>query len=459
MTNQQLWQATLGELELVLSKPSFVTWFKQTFISSFENNTIIVAVPNTFAKKWLENKYHTLIINTLRKIIGNQTLKITYQIELRPEFNPFFNQKITEVIEKIEEPPLAVEAEPPPFNQNYYGLNPKYTLDSFVVGKGNELAHAACLAVIDSPGEIYNPLFIYGGVGRGKTHLVQAVGHAFLREHPEKKVLYVTSETFTNEYIKSIKEGKANDFKDKYRNVDLLLIDDIQFISGKEGTQESFFHTFNELHQTNKQIVLTSDKPPKAIPALEDRLRSRFEWGMITDISNADLETRIAILQTKCLMKNYSLSTDIVEFLASNIQENIRELEGALNKIIAHHQLNNHTPTLDSVKALLESILSVPAKKILSPKQIIKIVADYFHVNETEVLGASREKRLVVPRQIIMYLMRTEFNTSFPNIGQELGGRDHTTVMHACLKIENIIKNNQDNLKQTMEALKEKMFS
>lgn len=459
MTNQQLWQATLGELELVLSKPSFVTWFKQTFISSFENNTIIVGVPNSFAKKWLENKYHGLIINTLRKLISNQTLKVAYKIELRPEFNDFFSQKTLEAPAVLLEAPPTDEVEITVQPQNIYGLNPKYTLDSFVVGKGNELAHAACLAVIDTPGELYNPLFIYGGVGRGKTHLIQAVGHAFLREHPSKKVLYVTSETFTNEYIKSVKEGRANDFKDKYRNVDLLLIDDIQFISGKEGTQESFFHTFNELHQTNKQIVLTSDKPPKAIPALEDRLRSRFEWGMIADISNADLETRIAILQTKCITKNYNLSADIVEFLASNIQENIRELEGALNKIIAHHQLNNLTPNIDSVKNLLESLLAAPAKKILSPKQIIKIVAEYFHINENDILGASREKKLVGPRQIIMYLMRTEFNTSFPNIGQELGGRDHTTAMHACLKIENRVKNNQENIKQTIEAIKEKMFS
>ncbi|MFA7314642.1 MAG: chromosomal replication initiator protein DnaA, partial [Candidatus Magasanikbacteria bacterium] len=304
----------------------------------------------------------------------------------------------------------------------------------------------------------YNPLFIYGGVGLGKTHLIQAIGQTMLESNPQTKILYVSSEKFTNEFVSSVKEGRAKEFKDRYRNVDLLLIDDIQFIGGKEQTQEEFFHTFNELHQQGKQVVLTSDRPPKAIPALEDRLRSRFEWGMIADISAPDLETRLAILQKKAQEKDFQIDEKLIQFIATNVQNNIRELEGALNKIIAYHELKNIAPTEETLKSVLSSFAEQNMRRSLTPREVINTVSSYFDISLEDVLGKSREKKLAFPRQIIMFLLREELKLSYPNIGDELGGRDHTTAMHAHTKIATNIDINL-KLKQDLERIKQRLYA
>ncbi|MBI5465683.1 MAG: chromosomal replication initiator protein DnaA, partial [Candidatus Kerfeldbacteria bacterium] len=358
MTNDELWRAALGELELLISKANFTTWFSHTRILSFIDGQVIVAVPNAFTKAWLENKYNTSILKALQNITSNATKTISYQVELSPTTSA-----------SPAGPAVNKAAETTP-STNSFGLNPRYTFDSFIVGKNNELARAASLAVAQNPGQTYNPLFVYGGVGLGKTHLMQAIGHEIIRHSPGKRVLYVPCEKFTTEFIQAIGSGKMERFKGTYRSVDVLLVDDIQFLSGKEGTQEEFFHTFNTLHQANKQIVISSDRPPKAIQTLENRLISRFEWGMIADIASPDLETRMAILAMKCQEKNYQLDKEIINFLATNIQNNIRELEGALNRLIALHQLNNHPPTIELVKDLLGSLtttrgLGLTAKKLL----------------------------------------------------------------------------------------------
>ncbi|MFA6027383.1 MAG: chromosomal replication initiator protein DnaA [Patescibacteria group bacterium] len=455
MTADQLWQAALAELELSLSKANFTTWFKNTFILSYENNSVVVGVPNAFTKTWLENKYHAQILRALQNITEQKVKEVTYKV--------FANQKkiakiITQEVkteEKKEKLPTLPAKKTHPIHTL---LNNRYTFETFVVGKKNELAHAACLAVADKPGTVYNPLFIYGGVGLGKTHLMQAIGHRILEKQPDKKILYVPCETFTNEYINSVGRGEADSFKDKYRSVDLLMIDDIQFLAGKEGTQEAFFHTFNALHQTNKQIVITSDRPPKAIPTLENRLISRFEWGMIVDIGLPDLETRIAILKNKCQEKGFSLENEVVVFIATTVQNNIRELEGALNRVIASTQLSNDKPTLEVVKKLLSSLTQAPKKGALTAKKVITAVSEYFEIKAVDITGNCRKKELVVPRQIAMYLMREEMNSSYPNIGEELGGRDHTTAMHAYNKIVREIENNE-KLQQDLNLIKQKLYN
>ncbi len=339
-----------------------------------------------------------------------------------------------------------------PITANRFGLNSRYTFGSFIVGKSNELAHAACQAVAANPGHAYNPLFIYGGVGLGKTHLLQAIGHELSKK--TDKILYVTCEKFTNDYIQAVRNGQAKNFKDRYRNADLLLIDDIHFMGGKDGTQEEFFHTFNELHQTDKQIVISSDRPPKAIPALEKRLLSRFEWGMIADVSQPNLETRTAILEAKSKEKNYKFEKEIIDYIANNIQSNIRELEGALNRLIAYYEFNNAQPTIDATKNILNSVISNFQSKSTSTKDILEAVSRFYNINIRDITGKSRKKELVVPRQIIMYLMREEINTSYPTIGQELGGRDHTTAMHAYNKIRREITENE-RTKQNINSIKQ----
>ncbi|MFH0840972.1 MAG: chromosomal replication initiator protein DnaA, partial [bacterium] len=335
---------------------------------------------------------------------------------------------------------------------NRFGINPYYTFSSFIMGKNSELAHAACQAVATNPGHAYNPLVIYGGVGLGKTHLLHAIGNELLKK--TSKILYVTSEKFSNEYINEVRSGRAKFLKDKYRNVDLLLIDDIQFMGGKEGTQEEFFHTFNELHQANKQIVVTSDRPLKSIPALEKRLLSRLEWGMVADITQPDLETRIAILQNKCQEKSYPLPDRILQYVAENITNNVRELEGILIKLVTYHEFNNLTPTLETTKNILADTLASYKSRSTNAKDIIEAVNKYYNVTANDILGSSRKKELVRPRQITMYLLRTEINLSFPAIGAEVGGRDHTTAIHACRKIDGEIKSNQ-NIAQEINAIKQ----
>ncbi|MFH1745004.1 MAG: chromosomal replication initiator protein DnaA [bacterium] len=448
MNNDQLWQAVLGEIEIGLSRANFTTWFKNTFISSFEKDRVIICVPNAFTKTWLEKKYHDKIAKAVENIGNTKIKEIFYKVEMRkntPE-NSFVNNETAQ--------PTTNETESVPLNR--FGLNTKYMFDHFIVGKGNELAHAASRAVASNPGRAYNPLFIYGGVGLGKTHLLQAIGHEISQKGGQ--VLYVTCEKFTNDYVAAIKSGQTNSFKEKYRNVDILLIDDIQFMAGKDGTQQEFFHTFNELHQTDKQIVLTSDRPPKSIPALEKRLLSRFEWGMIADVTVPDIETRVAILESKCREKNYSLELGMLYFIANNVQNNIRELEGALNRIVVSHEFNNSKPTIDSIKNVLSNIISNVKSKSTSNKDIINSVSVFFNINIKDIVGKSRKKELVYPRQIVMYLMRKEINASYPTIGQEVGGRDHTTAIHAYNKIEGELEKNE-RIKQDIDSIKQALYN
>jgi chromosomal replication initiator protein len=461
MNNEQVWKAVLGEMEISLSRANFITWFKDTFISSFENNKIILCVPNAFVKKWLEEKYHKNILEALKSVTKQNIKEIIYKIELRKSKNSF-QLDINNTEEKQEKTPQFNQSaekivslkNKQSISTNKFGLNPRYVFENFVVGKGNELAHAACLAVVNNLGQSYNPLFIYGGVGLGKTHLMQAIGNAVTTK--TNKVLYTTSEKFTNNYIQAVTTGKAKEFKNLYRNVDLLLIDDIQFMGGKDGTQEEFFHTFNELQQNDKQIVLTSDRPPKSIPAIEKRLISRFESGMVADIGKPDTETKIAILEKKSLEKNFNLEKDVLIYIAENVKNNIRELEGALNKVIVFHQLKNLKPSIESVKDVLSDFMSNIQSRSMSPKDIVDIVAKFYNINNKDIISGSRKKELVTPRQIAIYLIREELNSSYPAIGHELGGRDHTTAMHAYNKIVHEIKSlGNEKLKQEVESIKQ----
>ena len=454
MTNDQLWQAVLGELELLISKANFTTWFKNTFINSLESIQVIVGTPNAFTKAWLEKKYKEQILQALKNITNEEVTSLDFIVEtIKPQAA---KPKLDGITPRTETNNFEGKT---PENKilNKFGFNSKYNFESFVVGKGNELASAAAKAVAEKPGITYNPLFIYGGVGLGKTHLAQAVGNYLLINNPNLKVLFVSSEKFTNDYIQSIKTGTTDQFKNAYRKVDVLIIDDIQFISGKEQTQEEFFHTFNALHQNNKQIILSSDRPPKAIPDIEQRLVSRFEWGMIADISAPDLETRIAILESKANEKEYQINKEVIQYLAENIQNNIRELEGALNRIVGHHQLNNSPITLESTKLIMENINTSNVRGTITPKKIIQIVSTYFDIAIEDIIGNCRRKELVTPRQIVMFLMREEIKSSYPSIGQELGGRDHTTAIHACNKIS-VLLDKDEKMKNDILLIKQKFY-
>jgi len=457
MTNQEVWQAVLAELELNISKANFNTWFKNTGILSLKEGETIVCVPNMFTKAWIEKKYHAGIIKSLERITGKPIKRLEYRIEnIKNAILEEPQESCVKEINTSSPLPNYPQINNQPKNEGFC-INPKYTFDSFIVGSGTELAYAASQAVVNKPGESYNPLFIYGGVGLGKTHLIQAVGNELLKKIPNINIMYVSAEKFSNDFIDSIKSGKAKDFQKRYRNVDVLLIDDIQFIAGKTQTQESFFHTFNELHQQNKQVILTSDRPPKAIPALEDRLKSRFEWGMIADVGQPDFETRVAILKQKCTEKNFEMENNVVETVANSVQRNIRELEGALNKIIAYTQLKNTSPTEELVKSLLSNMEVSGITKSTTAQEVLHNVSDFYNVSLEDIAGKSREKRLSVPRQIAMFLMRSELKMSYPAIGDELGGRDHTTAMHAHTKISNEIERDP-KLKQEIELIKQRLY-
>lgn len=461
MTNEQIWQAVLGEIEVSLSRANFITWFKDTFISSFENERVIVCIPNAFVKKWLEEKYHKNILNALRNITKQKIEEIIYKIELKKGGGVYFQTNKAEQRNEMPAPSEKKEGDKVVHDNsgtnqrvNQYGLNLRYLFENFVVGRGNELAHAACLAIVNNLGRTYNPLFIYGGVGLGKTHLLQAIGNAVVKK--TNKILYVTSEKFTNNYIQAVRSGKAKEFKNLYRNVDLLLVDDVQFMGGKDGTQEEFFHTFNELQQNDKQIVLTSDRPPKSIPAIEKRLISRFESGMIADIGKPDMETKIAILEKKSIEKNCPLNKDILTYIAERVQNNIRELEGALIRVIASHQFRGLTPNFKSVKEVLGEYVSNIQIKSLTPKEIIEAAAKFYNITYKDLIGKSRKKELVLPRQIAIFLIRENLSTSYPTIGAELGGRDHTTAMHSYNKIHQEIKTRgNEKIKQEVESIRQ----
>ncbi|MEK7619065.1 MAG: chromosomal replication initiator protein DnaA [Patescibacteria group bacterium] len=459
MNTAQLWQSALGELEILLSRPNFSTWFKETSILSYENERVIVGVPNLFTKTWLEKKYHTMIIKAIRNVASISIKDVVYKVEVldaarKKAVQAFPSTQATFVASYGADTPRPGIGESP----HPSGLNPKYTFENFIVGKYCELANAACLAVAAQPGEVYNPLFIYGGVGLGKTHLLQAVGHEILKKDPSKRILFVTCEKFTNDFIQAVRSGRGKELKDTYRTVDVLIIDDIQFLSSKEGSQEEFFHTFNTLHQTNRQLVIASDRPPKAIPAIESRLLSRLEWGMIADITSPDLETRIAILETKCKDKNVELSSEVINFIATMVHSNIRELEGALNRILAFMQLNATPLSFEKIKQILSSITTSYAKKSITPKQIILIVSEFYNIEVPDIIGECRKKELAMPRQIIMYLMREEIKCSFPLIGTELGGRDHTTAIHAYNKVKRDAEQSP-KVKQDLDLIRQRIYN
>lgn len=430
--NQEIWQAVLGEIETSVSHAVFVTWFKPTEVVLHDNGSFSIAVSNVFAKQQFESKFNAQVRAALEKN-GVNVERIDYVIKSEqpkkhtPEQGPLADTVVARAPKKSERIQEAGD-----------GLNPRYTFDNFVVGSSNDLAYATAQAVSTSPGTKYNPVFIYGGAGLGKTHLIQAVGNQIKRNSPDNRVLYVTSETFVSEFLDHV-QFKKKGFADKYRSVDVLIVDDVQFIAGKQATQEAFFHTFNHLHQQNKQIILSSDKPPKSIPTLTERLRSRFEWGMTIDIQLPDFETRMAIVRAKAALSGVELNNDTVEYLAKNINTNIRELEGALNQLLAFCEVRGLSPDVDTAVGLLGNVRQTRPHHI-SPKQIIDKTARYFRLEQREILGEKRDKHIVVPRQIAMYLLRSELHLSFPRIAVELGRKDHTTAIHSVEKIEKAIK-------------------
>ncbi len=457
LTDQEkLWQTVLGEIEVGMSPANFQTWFKSTALESvdLDKGVAVIRVPNDFTKGWLQKRYqkeiHRCLVKHLGKMVVVQYVVGSMRSSVRPEKAtlPMFELPVvsTKTL-KTEEGPKVKE-----------GLNPRFTFESFIVGENSKLCYAAAEAVSRRPGVGYNPLFVYGGVGLGKTHLLQAIGNEIVQLNPKAKVVYVTSERFTNEMVEAIRGQKMKEFKDKYRKVDCLLIDDIQFIASKEQTQEEFFHTFNALHTAGKQIVLTSDRPPKAIPALEERLRSRFEWGMIADIATPSYETRLAILQSKLAIQNKVLSGDILEYLARVITSNVRELEGALTRILAYAELNNSVPSLEDVKGLMGGILTAPGKKVVRPSEIIRAVVGHFNIRKEELVGRRRTKDIVIPRQILVYLLREEVDLPYKQIGDELGGRDHTTIMYDYNKVRGLLLKN-DLIHQEITQIKNKLYS
>lgn len=441
---KQLWTNALTEVELSVSKANFTTWFKNTYIVKEEGGIIYISVPNEFVKDWIINKYHKFILKTLRDL--SESIRGLEYIVSReePRRENAFSVDIKSVSRELPLQDLYINKDD--------NLNPRYVFDSFIVGAFNELAYTAAKAVVEKP-VLYNPLFIYGGTGLGKTHLIQAVGNE-IKNKSNKKVFYITSEKFTIECINATNSGqiaKASFFKEKYRKYDVLIIDDVQFFSGKERTQEELFHLFNELYNNNKQIIFSSDKHPTYIPNLEERLKSRFSAGMTVDVSLPEYESRLAILKAKLNGSDISFPGEIIDYIASFIQGNIRELEGGLNAIICQSQLKNRDLTLSEVKSLIKN--NIKPKKSVSVKEVVKIVSDFYGVDEGSVYEKTRRKDIVKPRQISMYILREDFDISFPSIGQKLGGRDHTTVIHSCEKIKRDLKNNV-SLSQELEQIR-----
>ncbi len=437
----ELWEQTLKVLEKKINKYSYETWLKTLKPLGCFENTFIIEVPNHFSRGWLSDRYAPLMKDVLQDIMNQE---ISVQFLLSNEIPDIPQNQVSKPPQKdIED-----------FSMTH--LNPRYTFDNFVVGNSNRFSHAACLAVAESPAKAYNPLFIYGGVGLGKTHLMHAIGQYVLQHCPRMKVSYVTSEKFTNEMINSIRDDKTVEFRNKYRGMDILLVDDIQFLAGKERTQEEFFHTFNTLHEANKQIIISSDRPPKEIPTLEDRLRSRFEWGLITDIQPPDLETRIAILRKKARLESLAIPDDTIVFIANKIQSNIRILEGALIRILAHASLNGENINPEMAAEVLKDILPTVKPRPITIELIQEIVSSFYNLRAEDFKAKKRTRSVSYPRQIAMYLCRELTDTSLPQIGSAFGGRDHTTVIHAYDKINREIKENvvlQDALKNLIEQI------
>ncbi len=441
-----LWNLVLAEVEKKVSKPSFETWLKATEANEMQNNILIIAAPNEFARDWLEDHYSDLISDTIEQLTGTR---------LHPKFVIPQHEKEESFPEEFV-PKKSNEHEMEKANSTSKTmLNDKYTFDTFVIGSGNRFAHAASLAVAEAPAKAYNPLFIYGGVGLGKTHLMHAIGHYVMEHNPKAKVVYLSSEKFTNEFINAIRDNKAIHFRNKYRNVDVLLIDDIQFLAGKEQTQEEFFHTFNALHEESKQIVISSDRTPKEIPTLEDRLRSRFEWGLITDITPPDLETRIAILRKKAKAENLDIPNEVMLYIANQIDTNIRELEGALIRVVAYSSLINQDMNADLAAEALKDIIPNSKPKVLTIYDIQKLIGEHYQVKLEDFKARKRTRAVAFPRQIAMYLSRELTDASLPKIGNEFGGRDHTTVIHAHEKISAMMAEDQEFNEKIQELIEQ----
>lgn len=461
MQQDSLWQAVLGEIELSVSRGNFLTWFKNTCLLKQVDDTAIVGVPNIFIKQQLEKKYSDLVRDILKKN-GVEVENIEFKISSMAG-QPVASEADMALAEPADNfsarqaGPRAATRSGNSLSHSYrQGLNERYTFDSFIVGASNELAFAACQAVAQQPGTRYNPLFLYGGVGIGKTHLIQAVGNTLAKRMPDAKVLYISTEQFVQEFVDALRFRKTADFASHYRTADVLIVDDVQFIAGKEKMQEEFFHTFNALHQANKQIIISADKPPKDIPTLEDRLRSRFAGGMSIDMQTPDFETRCAIIQTKAQSHDMDLGQEVTEYLANSVQTNIRELEGVLNQLLAYCEVHNLEPTLAVATGLFGASRSRP--KHLSAKQIIERTARYFQIPLDDIVGPKRDKDIVVPRQIAMYILRSELHLSFPKIARELGRKDHTTAIHSVDKIEKESQTNA-NMREAISVIKEHLYA
>jgi chromosomal replication initiator protein len=493
MDAKQVWRAALGELQVTLSPANFETWLRDTALVEVDDTRFRISVPNGFAKDWLESRYRSLISQTLGRIVG-YGVQVDFFVgasesgangtahddaeQAVPVPAPDEPARVTSAHGQVAvgpgPAPRTADGMPPrtglPAPQvrvepgrvggegGASNINARYTFANFIVGSANRLAHAASLSVAERPGHAYNPLFLYGGVGLGKTHLMHAIGNQVIAKFPRKRVVYATSEKFTNEFITSIQQGKIDEFRARYRRIDLLLIDDIQFIADKERTQEEFFHTFNAIHEDGKQIVLSSDRPPKAILTLEERLRSRFEWGLIADLTAPDLETRIAILRAKAEEGAVPISSDVIEFIARKVVSNIRELEGALNRIVAYASMGAMPISIELAQAVLSNVLYNPKKRQITPERIAKAVSEYYGVGLDQLKGQKRDKAIVVPRQIAMFLMREETDVSLLRIGAELGNRDHSTVLHACDKITRESAGN-DELRREIAAVRELIYA
>lgn len=440
MNANQAWQAALGQLQMEMPKAAFDTWVRDAELISYEDGSFVIGVQNAYARDWLESRLSSKVNRSLTGIM-NRSVEVRFIVwQQIPEATP--PQETSTAVE--------VYSQHPPESKT---LNPRYTFDNFIVGASNRLAHAASLAVAERPAMAYNPLFLYGGVGLGKTHLLHAIGNAC--SNRGLQVLYVSSEEFTNDLINAIRSHSTQAFRDKYRRIDILLIDDIQFIAGKESTQEEFFHTFNTLHGQNKQLVISSDRPPKAMVTLEERLRSRFEWGLIADIQPPDLETRVAILRGKADRAGYKIPADVLEVIARRVQSNIRELEGALTRVAAFTNLSGLPMTPQTVESILVDLL--PRRSEVQPDQIMRKVAETFNVTLDRMIGRDRSREVALPRQIAMYLLREEANCSLPQIGEALGGRDHTTVMYGCDKIADMLERD-DRLRRQLVEIREQLY-
>lgn len=452
MDNTELWQSVLAQMQFQVSRANFATWLKGTKILSCKDGNVVVGVENSFSKEWLDNKYSSLILKILRSL-NNEIKSVSFVIS--PSYSP--PKKTQPSFEKTI-PNLTTQSRLQGLEINpATNLNPRYTFDNFVVGSFNELAHAAAWAVSEKPGITYNPLFIYGGVGLGKTHLIQATGNRITDLHPEKRVRYEPSERFISDIIEAIKNHTIDELKRSFKEIDVLIVDDVQFFGGKEKSQEEFFHIFNLLYHSQKQLILSSDRSPKAIPALQERLRSRFEGGMLADIGIPDLETRIAILKAKCEENETELPSDIISYVASVVRNNIREIEGALNRLVVFKKINDKDPSLEECKKLITGLVKQP-KRTTTFKEILKETASVYGLNPVLLKEKTRRKEIVKARQVAMYLLREELNESYPSIARRFGGKDHTTVIYSCKKIEQEIKED-DTLLNEINLIRQKLYS